>query len=309
MDVAKFRTRPLDAGRRLDQFVADSIPELSRSRATRLIRDDQVTVDGRPADPDRRLAEGSVVVVRIPDRASELTPERGPLEIIVETEEFVAVDKPKGTIVHPGARDERDTLAARLVACYPELNEIGHPRRPGIVHRLDKNTSGVLLVARTQAAYQHFIQSFSERRVSKRYVLIAHGIPSPLRGQVDARIGRDPTARTRMAVTRRGRPAETDYATLGSGAEAALVEARPTTGRTHQIRVHMAAIGHPVWGDAAYGPRPPFAARPMLHSWTLGFDLPDGSGWLVSAPPPDDFANQAEALGLTLPETPKTESR
>ncbi len=309
MNVTELRTRPDDAGRRLDQFVAQSIPELSRSRATRLIRDGQVTVNGQPADPDRRLADGSQVVVRIPDRAPELAPVDGALAIIVETEAFLAVDKPAGTIVHPGAGGERDTLAARLVARYPKLHEIGHPRRPGIVHRLDKHTSGVLLVARTQAAYQHLTGSFSERRVSKRYLLIAHGIPSPLRGRVDARIGRDPTARTRMAVTRRGRPAETDYATLGAGREAALVEARPTTGRTHQIRVHMTAIGHPVWGDAAYGPHPPLAARPMLHAWTLEFDLSDGSRWLVSAPPPDDFADQAAALGLTLPETPKTASR
>ncbi len=309
MKVTELRARTDDAGRRLDQFVAKSIAELSRSRATRLIRDGQVTVDGQTAAPDRRLADGSRVVVRIPDRAPELTPSAGPLAIIVETDEFVAVDKPAGTIVHPGAGGEHDTLAARLIARYPELNEIGHPRRPGIVHRLDKGTSGVLLAARTQAAYQHLTESFSERRVSKRYLLIARGIPSPPRGRVDARIGRDPTMRTRMAVTRRGRPAKTDYATLGSGREAALVEARPATGRTHQIRVHMTAIGHPVWGDAAYDPHPPLAARPMLHAWTLEFDLPDGTGWLVPAPPPGDFADQARALGLTLPETPRISSR
>ena len=294
------------AGERLDRYAAAVVADLSRSRAARLIRDQDVTVDGLPADPDYRVAIGERVVVQIPPPSAELLPEPGELRVVLESTEFVAIDKPAGISMHPGARDEGGTLAHRLVARYPELAVIGHAQRPGIVHRLDKGTSGVVLVARTLGGYRHLTRLFAERKVAKAYLLIARGQPRPPEGVIEAPIGRHPTNRTRMAVVRRGKPAETAYEVLDGRDAASLVLARPTTGRTHQIRVHLAAIGHPVVGDRAYGATEPLAARPMLHAWTLRFGDAEGGEWHLSSPPPSDFVRVAERLGLSLPATPSS---
>ncbi len=290
-------------GARLDVFVAESLDDVSRSRATRLIRDGQVTVNGQASAPSRRLRGGDIVRGQIPGVAQELAPESGPLDRLLMTDGFVAVDKPAGMVMHPGAGASRGTLAHRLLAHYPELVAVGHPRRPGIVHRLDKDTSGVVLIARTPAIYTLLARAFERREVRKRYLLIARGTPDPPRGRIDAPIGRHPTHRTRMAVARRGRPAVTDYRVLNRSSGMALVEARPATGRTHQIRVHLAAIGHPIMGDATYG-EPAQASRSMLHAWTLGFTDDAGGRWLAAAAPPEDFQRAAADLGLTLPDTP-----
>ena len=290
-------------GARLDTFVAEAVEDVSRSRAARLIQDGQVTVNGRTAAPSRRLRGGDIVRGQIPGVAQELAPEPGPLDRLLMTDGFVAVDKPAGMVIHPGAGASRGTLAHRLLAHYPELVAVGHPRRPGIVHRLDKDTSGVVMIARTPAMYAHLVRAFEQRAVRKRYLLIVRGSPDPPRGQIDAPIGRHPTHRTRMAVARRGRPAVTDYRVLNFSGGMALVEARPATGRTHQIRVHLAAIGHPILGDATYG-EPAQAPRTMLHAWTLGFADDAGGRWLAAASPPEDFQRAAADLGLTLPDTP-----
>ena len=289
-------------GVRLDAFLAESLADVSRSRAARLIRDGQVTVNGQAAAPSRRLRSGDIVCGEVPAAAAELEPEPGPLVRLLDTDGFVAVDKPAGTVMHPGAGAGSGTLAHRLLAHYPELVGVGHPRRPGIVHRLDKDTSGVLVIARTPAMYAHLARAFERREVEKRYLLITRGTPDPPRGRIDAPVGRHPTQRTRMAVARRGRPAITGYRVLDSSGGAALVEARPTTGRTHQIRVHLAAIGHPILGDATYGG--PAGARVMLHAWTLRFADDAGGRWLAAAAPPDDFQRAAANLGPKLPATP-----
>ena len=288
---------------RLDAFVAESLEDVSRTRAARLIRDELVTLNGRAVAPARRLQPGDIVRGALPRVAEELAPEPGPLAQRLTTEGLVAVDKPAGMVMHPGAGADRGTLAHRLLAHYPELSGVGHPRRPGIVHRLDKDTSGVVLIARTPAMYAHLAQAFERREVRKRYLLIANGVPKPPRGCIDAPVGRHPTNRTRMAVVRRGRPAATRYRVLVQASGASLIEASPTTGRTHQIRVHMAAIGHPIVGDATYG-GPASGARMMLHAWTLRFGDGAGGRWIATAEPPDDFQRAAAALGLTLPETP-----
>ena len=288
---------------RLDSFLSESLRHISRSRAARLIRGGLVTVNGRAVAPSRRLQAGDIVSGELPAAAAELAPEPGPLTRVLTTDGLFAVDKPAGMVIHPGAGAGSGTLAHRLVAHYPELVGIGHPRRPGIVHRLDKDTSGVVLIARTPAMYAHLTQAFERREVHKQYLLLARGTPDPPRGRIDAPIGRHPTQRTRMAVTRRGRPAVTDYRVLDRSAGATLVEASPSTGRTHQIRVHMAAIGHPILGDAAYG-GPASAERVMLHAWTLCFEDDARDRWLAAAAPPADFQRTAADLGLTLPATP-----
>ncbi len=289
-------------GARLDAFVAESLQEVSRTRAARLIRDGQVRVNGQVVAPSRRLRDGDIVDGELPAVEAELAPEPGPLVRLLTTDGFVAVDKPAGMVMHPGAGANRGTLAHRVLAHYPELVGVGHPRRPGIVHRLDKDTSGVVVIARTRAMYARLATAFEQREVRKRYLLIALGIPDPPRGRIDAPIGRHPTHRTRMAVARRGRPAVTNYRVLDSSGGRALVEASPVTGRTHQIRVHLAAIGHPITGDATYGG--PVGARVMLHAWTLGFADETGGRWLAAAAPPEDFQRAAANPGLTLPDTP-----
>ena len=288
---------------RLDTFLAGSLRRISRSRAARLIRGGRVTVNGRAAAPSRRLQVGDIVCGEIPTATAELVPEPGELARLLTTAGFVAVDKPAGIVMHPGAGAGSGTLAHRLVAHYPEMIGVGHPRRPGIVHRLDKDTSGSVLIARTPAMYAHLTQAFERREVQKQYLLIVRGTPDPPRGRIDAPIGRHRTQRTRMAVARRGRAAVTDYRVLGQASGTALVQASPETGRTHQIRVHMAAIGHPILGDATYG-GPASAERVMLHAWTLGFEDDARDRWLAAAAPPADFQRTAADLGLTLPNTP-----
>ncbi len=290
-------------GARLDVVLAESLADVSRSRAARLIRDGQVKVNGRAAAPSRRLRDGDIVQGQVPAVTQELEPEPGTLSRLLTTGEFVAVDKPAGMVMHPGAGASSGTLAHRLLAHYPELAGVGHPRRPGIVHRLDKGTSGVVLIARTPAMYAHLARAFEQRAVRKRYLLIARGTPDPPRGRIDAPIGRHPSHRTRMAVARRGRAAVTNYRVLNRSGGTALVEAGPVTGRTHQIRVHMAAIGHPILGDAAYGGQTA-AGRVMLHAWTLRFEDGVGGPWLAASAPPEDFQRAAADLGLTLPDTP-----
>ncbi len=289
---------------RLDVFAAAQAADLTRSRVARLIRAGRVTVNGAPAPASRRLRHGDTVCIETPPDRAELKPEPGPLARVLATDDFVVIDKPAGLVMHPGAGTASGTLAHRLLAHFPEMRAVGHPRRPGIVHRLDKDTSGVVAAARTPAAYAHLAREFEQRRVGKRYLLIVKGTPSAPRGRIDAAIGRHPAKRTRMAVARRGRPAQTDYQVLARGAGASLLDARPETGRTHQIRVHAAAIGHPILGDAAYGGEAPGAARPLLHAWTLTFFDPAGQRWLAAAAPPEDFQQAAARLGLPVPETP-----
>ena len=200
---------------RLDVFLAEAVGDLTRSRAARLIRNGQVTVNGQGSASSRRLQPGDIVQGEVPPVAEELAPEPGPIVRLIETDEFIAVDKPAGIVMHPGAGAGSGTLAHRLLAHYQELSAVGHPRRPGIVHRLDKDTSGVVLIARTPAMYTRLAQAFERREVRKQYLLIARGVPEPPRGRIDAPIGRHPTHRTRMAVVHRGRPAVTDYRVLG----------------------------------------------------------------------------------------------
>ena len=206
--------------------------------------------------------------------------------------------------MHPGAGHAHGTLVQGLLARFPELAAVGDPARPGIVHRLDRDTSGLLVVARSTTAYEHLVHALAERDVERRYVTLVRGIPEARRALIDAPIGRSTRRRTQMAVRAEGRDARTSYEVVASGSDVALLVCRLETGRTHQIRVHLAAIGHPVVGDTVYGggaPAPP-ATRPFLHAEALTLDHPvTGERCSFEAELPDDLAAALAGLGIDAP--------
>jgi 23S rRNA pseudouridine1911/1915/1917 synthase len=269
---------PDQAGRRLDRWLADAVRDLSRARLQALIDDGRVQVDGRARKAAYRLAGGESVDVEMPPPPSEtLTPEPITLSIVFEDDHVIVIDKPAGLVVHPGAGNARGTLAAAVLAHAPSIASVGSPRRPGIVHRLDKGTSGLLALAKTQVAYASLTAQLAARTVTRRYVAVVHGRLVAAEGVVDAPIGRDPHDRLRMTVGPRsgGKRAVTRYRVLERFSHHTSIEAVLETGRTHQIRVHLASIGHPVVGDPVYGRRgEAFTTRVdgvALHAAALAF--------------------------------------
>jgi 23S rRNA pseudouridine1911/1915/1917 synthase len=247
-------------------------------------------------------------VVVPPAEPLPLRPEAIPLDILFEDEDLLVVNKPAGMVVHPGAGCATGTLVHALLSHCRHLPGIGGVERPGIVHRLDRDTSGVMVVAKTDAAHHSLSAQFKARTVAKRYLALAHGRLPPEGGCIEAPIGRREQDRTRMGIRAGGREARTSFRVLRRLAEMTLVELRLETGRTHQIRVHLAHIGHPVVGDGVYGGRrerqargrPDSAKRQMLHAWQLAFRHPtSGAPLAFTAPPPADFL---AAAGLTGPE-------
>jgi len=287
------------AGARLDRVLADALPALSRTRVRALMEAGRVTgADGRAlTNPARKAAAGAVYTVSEPPPApAEPEPQDIALDVVYEDEHLIVIDKPAGLVVHPAAGHADGTLVnALLHHCAGQLAGIGGVTRPGIVHRLDKDTSGLLVAAKTDQAHQHLSAQFAEHSIERAYKALVWGVPSPAAGTVTGNIGRSPRNRKKMAVVKRGgKPATTHYRVLRRfGALASLVECRLETGRTHQIRVHMASISHPVMGDPVYGGGPrrcpadaPECLRPalqeseaqLLHAVLLGFDHPSGKG-------------------------------
>jgi 23S rRNA pseudouridine1911/1915/1917 synthase len=270
------------AGQRLDRWLAVRVPALSRSRLQDLIETGHVRIDGAPGRSAHRLRGGETVDLEIPPLPpEELVPEPMPLAIVHEDADVLVVDKPAGVVVHPGAGHARGTLAAALLAHAPSIAGVGGPRRPGVVHRLDKETSGLLVVAKTATAYDSLTRQLAARTVSRCYLALVHGVVARAEGAVDAPIGRDPHDRIRMAVrpAGRGRRAVTHYRALDRYPDLTWLEARLETGRTHQIRVHLLSIGHPIYGDEVYRLRSrrllpvPFSGI-ALHASTLAFEHP-----------------------------------
>lgn len=279
-------------GERLDRYVAASLPEISRSFVQDLIADGAVLVDGFVRKPKFKITPGQVVTVALPEpEPTAIEPEPIPLDIRYEDADVIVLNKPAGLVVHPAPGHPRGTLVNALLHHAPEIDLAGS-NRPGIVHRLDKDTSGLMVVAKSDRAHAALLRQWAERSVTKRYLALAQGVLEPEDGTIDAAIGRDPLHRQRMAVVQGGRPAVTHFTVLRRFADATLLELDLESGRTHQIRVHLAFIGHPLVGDAVYGAKgggsTVEAPRQFLHASRLGFMLPDGEPVsFTSALPPD----------------------
>src|SRR5262245_26191230 len=321
--VTSWTVEPEAAGERLDRHVAARL-DAPRNQVQRWIAEGLVRVNGLPAKPSALLTAGDHVEASPPAPKEErILPEPGALSVLHEDAELVVIDKPAGLAVHPGAGRATGTLAHRLLDRYPEMAGVGGPGRPGIVHRLDQGTSGVLVAARTPAAYARLSRAFAAREVEKRYLGIAYGAPSPPAGTIDAPIGRHPQRRREMAVRSGGRPARTSYRTLAAAGGLSLLEMDLATGRTHQIRVHLKSIGHPLVGDPVYGEarwkglaHASQAAlrefpRPALHAWRLAFRHPAGGERLAfEAPVPEDFQELWRAVtGEALPVPKRKDSK
>lgn len=286
------------AGERVDRVVA-MLTGLTRADVADLVAAGAVQLGGKVVTTrSTKVAEGDELSVELPDVVAE----HGPVPeatvdvpIVFVDDDVIVVDKPQELVVHPGAGNATGTMAAGLLARFPELAGVGELARPGIVHRLDKGTSGLLVVARTAAAYESLVAQLSARSVERRYQALVWGVPSPPTGMVDAPIGRSRRDPTRMAVSSSGREARTRYevqASFTNPIEVALLACRLETGRTHQIRVHLAAIGHPIVGDPRYrGNRASFPCpRSFLHAHALGFDHPrTGERVSFESPLPDDL--------------------
>lgn len=261
-------------GIRLDKYISEKCPELSRTHAQKVIEDGHVLVNGQILKSSYKLISGDSVDINIPPPLpSSLSPENIPLKILYEDNDLMVVDKPAGLTVHPAPGHYTHTLVNAVLAYVPEL-ETEETDRPGIVHRLDKDTSGLIIVAKNGVAHMKLADQFKNRTVVKTYQALVYGHLSPEEGIIDANIGRDPRDRKRMAVTRQGREARTEYKVIKYLNNYTLLEVKPKTGRTHQIRVHLSAIGFPIVGDAIYGAKSEFLSRQFLHAHKLVFKLP-----------------------------------
>ncbi|MEI6714701.1 MAG: RluA family pseudouridine synthase [Verrucomicrobiota bacterium] len=292
---------------RLDQFLCSVLPERSRSQLQEWVRKGAVLVDGKvPSKPGERLKGGESVLVTEPEPAPiEAQAEDIPIEVLYEDEELLVINKAAGMVVHPAAGNWTGTVVNALLHHCDDLSEGGGQERPGIVHRLDKETSGCLVVAKSDFAHKHLSAQFAGREVRKIYLALALGPFRQESGTVNAPIGRHPVQRQKMAVLPpgKGRESRTDWRVLGElefkGTLVTMVQCRLHSGRTHQIRVHMAHIGHGLLGDAVYGRRAG-AERQMLHAWQLGFFHPRSGEWKqFTCPLPADF--QAAGVTFTSP--------
>jgi len=281
------------AGHRLDHFLAVQLPHLSRSRLQALVKEGHILVDGKQAKPADKLRPGCLVVVQEPEAApvTDTAPEDLPLEILFEDDDLIVLNKAAGMVVHPAAGNLSGTLVNALLHHCTTLSGIGGEQRPGIVHRLDKETSGCLVVAKNDLAHQGLSRQFAQREVLKVYLALVAGHLEKKTGVIETEIGRHPVHRKKMSVveTGRGRPSTTDFRVLRELPAASLVECTLHTGRTHQIRVHLKHLGHPLLGDALYGRRGHYP-RQMLHAWRLGFTHPRTNEWMeFQAAIPADF--------------------
>jgi 23S rRNA pseudouridine1911/1915/1917 synthase len=279
---------------RLDRFLAQALLAFSRARLQTLIRDGFVLHNGKVARPRDLVRTGDIVELREPEiEKVEAQPEQIKLDVIFEDDDLLVLNKPAGIVMHPGAGHQQHTLVNALLAHCQNLSGIGGKERPGIVHRLDKETSGALVVAKNDATHRDLSSQFAARTMTKIYLALVAGTLRKTSGVIDKAIARHPVHRQRMSIARRqGRSAKTEYRVLRSGNEISLVECILHSGRTHQIRVHLHHLGHPVLGDKLYGgKRAGDYPRQMLHAWKLAFRHPrSGDEMSFEAPVPLDFA-------------------
>jgi 23S rRNA pseudouridine1911/1915/1917 synthase len=293
----------LPDAQRLDKFLVGCLPEFSRARLQGLIADGLVLVDGEPARKSgQMLTSGAQVQVRIPPAAlTDLVPEAIPLDILFENDDLMVVNKPAGMVVHPAAGHASGTLVHAALAHAPEMAGIGGEKRPGVVHRLDKDTSGIILLAKNDAAHHWLQDQFRLRKTKKVYLALVDGVPPTPEGRIEAPIGRNTTHRKLMGVTEasKGREAISEYFTCHTFREHTLLEVHPLTGRTHQIRVHMAFIGCPIAADCVYGHHRPSLPlkRHFLHAWKLTIRLPgEGKPRTFEAPLAPELEQVLETL-------------
>jgi 23S rRNA pseudouridine1911/1915/1917 synthase len=298
-----------EAGERLDRVLAARLAALSRTRLKRLVETGQVSLEGATiTDPSLRVKPGQSFLIEVPPPVDDHpSPQAMALDIVFEDEHVLVVDKPAGLVVHPAPGNLEHTLVNALLAhCGESLAGIGGVRRPGIVHRLDKDTSGLMVVAKTDLAHQKLSAAFAAHTMSRSYVAVVRGVPAPRQGEIATRIGRSKTNRKKMAVVEQGgKAALTRYRVLrGFGTSAALVECRLATGRTHQIRVHLASKGHPLVGDQTYGRGRAAALPPLrdfprqaLHAQVIGFAHPASGEYLeFSSHLPRDITDLIKSL-------------
>lgn len=291
MDISKeFVVKKDEKETRIDKLLANLLPDLSRSKWQGLIKDGQVTIAGAERKSSYRVKPGEKVEIKIPEDygSQELAPQDLPLNVIYEDSALIGINKPRPMVVHPGPGHEKGTLANALAFHYPNLPEIPDSTRPGIVHRLDKDTSGILAVAKTVSAYKSLKSQFKEREVEKVYLALVNGKFEEESGMIDAPIDRSAKDKTKMTVKLGGKDSRTRFRVLGEFGDRSLLEVRPLTGRTHQIRVHLDYIDHRVVGDSYYGGEP--HDRLMLHSRDLSVHHPEtGETITLSAPIPEKF--------------------
>ena len=265
-------------GERLDRFLADRCADLSRTRIKRLISDGEVTVEGLSTNAGFRLKPGQSVTIRAPDPVpSHILPQNIPIDVIYQDEHLMVVDKPAGMPVHPGVGHPDSTLLNAVLGISPEVASVGGvggKLRPGLVHRLDKDTSGLMAIAKTDSVHRSLAGQLKSRTVDKGYLALVVGRLDPAAAIIEAPIGRDPNDRTKMAIIEDGRDSSTRYHTIARLRGCSYVDVRPKTGRTHQIRVHFASIGHPVFGDSTYGVPDHRLSRQFLHASRLEFEHP-----------------------------------
>lgn len=285
---------PEAKGERLDQFLHRHVPTLSRSRLQELIQAGSVLLDGKATKPSIKLKGGESVEVDIPaPRELAVAPEAIPLEVVYEDSDLIVINKPQGMVTHPAPGAWEGTLVNALLAHCQDLSGIGGVARPGIVHRLDKDTSGLLVVAKNDMAHQALSAQIAAKTATRQYLAVVQGVLATAEGSIEAPIARHPTERIKMAVVPGGRHALTHWRVLEAFHDASLVEVTLATGRTHQIRVHMAHLGHPLVGDPVYGPKARVPVRlegQALHAFRLAFDHPTtGQRMVFEVPPPERF--------------------
>ncbi len=292
-------------GKRVDHYLAMHGVSFSRSHIQKLIKEDRVTVNGEACKASHRLFKGDKITVMIPPpKKLDIVAEDLPLDIVYEDKDLVVINKPPGMMVHPASGINSGTLVNALLSHFKHLSEIGGVERPGIVHRLDKNTSGLMVVAKNDKAHLALSKMLNERTVGKKYVALVHGVVPKDQGTIESRIGRNPSERKKMAVIRsdriRSKEAITHYKVIDRFKNYTLLELKLVTGRTHQIRVHLASIGHPVVGDSVYGRASNEfkIKRQLLHAQSLAFKHPGtGKKMEFKSKLPEDFMEVVEKLG------------
>jgi 23S rRNA pseudouridine1911/1915/1917 synthase len=303
--VTRWRVDEAAAGQRADVALA-RLAGVPRPAARDALRSGAVTLDGKDVRPSQKVAAGEVFdgEIRVPERTGPIA-EEIPVDVVHSDERVMVISKPAGLVTHPAGGNETGTLVNALLALGEPL-ALADSGRPGIVHRLDKDTSGLLLVAKDDAAHGFLVEAMKERRIKRRYLALVRGRMPSASGTIDAPIDRHPTRRTQMAVVPGGRPAVTHYGVVEEAAEMSLLDVDLETGRTHQIRVHLAHLGNPVLGDRTYGganerARSLGLTRPFLHAYRLSFPHPAGADVEVVDPLPEELARALDAAGMRDP--------